>query len=178
MLITRANTTELVGAVVLVERDWPRLMLPDKILRLLVREDVVWPGFLLHALRSRRVRSFFEANASGTSDSMRNLSQAKLRRTPLLVLPLNEQRRIVEKIEALMARSRRAKEALDAIPPLLERFRQSVLAAAFRGDLTADWRAQNPDVEPADQLLERIRAERRRCWEEDYLAKQRAKGKC
>ncbi|MFK7988814.1 MAG: restriction endonuclease subunit S [Sandaracinaceae bacterium] len=76
-----------------------------------------------------------------------------------------------------MARSRRAKEALDAIPPLLERFRQSVLAAAFRGDLTADWRAQNPDVEPADQLLERIRVERRRRWEEDYLKKQRAKGK-
>ncbi|MEZ4327217.1 MAG: restriction endonuclease subunit S [Polyangiales bacterium] len=91
--------------------------------------------------------------------------------------PLNEQRRIVDKIEALTERSRRAKEALDAIPPLLERFRQSVLAAAFRGDLTADWRAKNPDVESADKLLERIRAERRRRWEEDYLAGQRAKGK-
>ncbi|MCR9159118.1 MAG: restriction endonuclease subunit S [Nannocystaceae bacterium] len=70
--------------------------------------------------------------------------------------PLDEQRRIVSKIESLFARSRRAKEALDAIPPLLDRLRQSILAAAFRGDLTADWRAQNPDVEPADKLLERI----------------------
>lgn len=80
--------------------------------------------------------------------------------------PLNEQRRIVDKIEALTAKSCRAKEALDVIPPLLERFRQSVLAAAFRGDLTADWRAKNPDVEPADQLLTRIRQERRARWEE------------
>lgn len=94
----------------------------------------------------------------------------------LTLPPLNEQRRIVDKIEALNAKSRRAKEALEAIPPLLEKFRQSILAAAFRGDLTADWRAKNPDVEPASKLLERIRTERRRRWEEAELEKLRAKG--
>ena len=80
--------------------------------------------------------------------------------------PLNEQRRIVAKIEALTAHSRKASEALDAIPALLDQFRQSVLAAAFRGDLTADWREQNPDVEPAEKLLERIRAGRQAQWED------------
>ncbi len=44
------------------------------------------------------------------------------------------------KIEELTARSRRAREALEAVPPLLEQLRQSVLAAAFSGRLTADWR--------------------------------------
>jgi type I restriction enzyme S subunit len=91
--------------------------------------------------------------------------------------PLNEQRRIVAKLEDLLARSRRAKDALEAIPPLLEKLRQSILAAAFRGDLTADWRAKNPDVEPAEELLKRIRVERRKKWEEAELAKLRAKGK-
>ncbi|MBE9212671.1 restriction endonuclease subunit S [Plectonema cf. radiosum LEGE 06105] len=71
--------------------------------------------------------------------------------------PLNEQKRIVRKIEALQRRSQRVKEAIDAIPQLLDQFRQSVLAAAFRGDLTADWRENNPDVEPASVLLEKIR---------------------
>jgi len=80
--------------------------------------------------------------------------------------PVNEQRRIVARIEELTARSKSAREALRAIPPLLEKFRQSLLAAAFRGDLTAEWRRQNPDVEPAEVLLERIRVERRRRWEE------------
>ena len=89
--------------------------------------------------------------------------------------PLNEQRRIVAKIEALQARSDAAKEALDAIPPLLEKFRQSVLAAAFRGDLTREWRAQNPDVEPASVLLERIRKERKARFIEDTAEKARAK---
>ncbi len=98
-------------------------------------------------------------------------------RASLLPLPpLNEQRRIADKIDALQAKSRRAREALEAVGPLLEKFRQSVLAAAFRGDLTAEWREKHPDVEPAEKLLERIRAERRARWEEAELAKMRAKG--
>ena len=52
------------------------------------------------------------------------------------------------KVDELTARSRRAKEALDAVPPLLDQLRQSILAAAFRGDLTADWRAKNPNSSP------------------------------
>ena len=96
---------------------------------------------------------------------------------PFHLPPIAEQRRIVAKIEELQARSRTAHETLEAIPPLLDKFRQSVLAAAFRGDLTAEWRAQNPDLEPASVLLERIRAERRRSWEEGELEKMRAKGK-
>ena len=63
------------------------------------------------------------------------------------------------------------------MPPLLEKLRQSILAAAFRGDLTKDWRAKHKDVEPASKLLERIRAERRKKWEEGELAKMKAKGK-
>lgn len=105
------------------------------------------------------------------------INQDALSQLPVPVPPLNEQRRIVAKIEDLSARSRAAKEALDAIPPLLERFRQSVLAAAFRGDLTKQWREQNPNVEPASVLLDRIRQERRHRWEQDYLDQQKAKGK-
>lgn len=85
--------------------------------------------------------------------------------TSIDVPPLAEQRRIVARLDALQAHSRAAREALADVPALLDTFRQSVLAAAFRGDLTADWRAKNPDVEPASVLLERIRKERRRGWE-------------
>jgi len=90
--------------------------------------------------------------------------------------PFAEQRRIVAKLEVLQERSRRAREALSEVGPLLEQFRQSVLAVAFRGDLTADWRAAHPNVEPASELLQRIRNERRRRWEQAGLAKYEAKG--
>lgn len=91
--------------------------------------------------------------------------------------PVNEQRRIVTKLEVLQARSRRAREALDAVPPLLEKLRQSILAAAFRGDLTKDWRTKHKNVAPASGLLKRIRVERKKKWEDAELAKIKAKGK-
>ena len=90
--------------------------------------------------------------------------------------PLNEQKRIVARIEELQARSRRTREALDAIPDLLEQLRKSILAAAFRGDLTKEWRESHPNVEPATELLKRIRIERRKRWEEVELKKLKAKG--
>ena len=104
------------------------------------------------------------------------LSKTEVLSTSLPLPPLNEQKRIVTKIEALQTRSTAVKKELEAIKPLLDQFRQSVLASAFRGDLTKDWREQNPNVEPAQVLLERIRVERRRRWEEAELEKMKAKG--
>ncbi|ACC83247.1 restriction endonuclease subunit S [Nostoc punctiforme] len=112
---------------------------------------------------------------SGNNQQALNKSRVQLMSFP--VPPLNEQKRIVANIEELNDRTQRAKEALDSIPQLCDRFRQSVLAAAFRGDLTADWRDQNPDVEPASVLLERIRRDRRCRWEELEVAKMQSKGK-
>lgn len=112
-----------------------------------------------------------------TGTTIKNVSLKTMRGFLVPLPPLNEQKRIVTKIEALQTRSTAVKEELEAIKPLLNQFRQSVLAFAFRGDLTKDWREQNPDVEPAEVLLERIQVERRRRWEEAELEKMKAKGK-
>ena len=57
--------------------------------------------------------------------------------------PLAEQRRIVAKLDALTARTARARADLDRIPALAARYKQAVLAKAFSGELTADWRLRN-----------------------------------
>ncbi|MBN8722755.1 MAG: restriction endonuclease subunit S [Acidobacteria bacterium] len=67
--------------------------------------------------------------------------------------PLNEQRRIVAKLEVLLGKVDGCQKRLEKIPRILKRFRQSVLAAACDGRLTADWREGNKDVEPAINLL-------------------------
>ena len=71
-----------------------------------------------------------------TGSAIRRLVLKQIRKAEVPLPPLSEQRRIVEKIEALATRSRRAREALDTLPALIDRYRQSILAAAFRGDLT------------------------------------------
>ncbi|XYH97538.1 restriction endonuclease subunit S [Sorangium sp. So ce1128] len=141
-----------------------------------IRPTATSPRFTASWLASPAGREAIIDSATSAT-GLYTLSISKVETLPIPVPPQAEQRRIVAKLETLTTKSRRAKEALDAIPALLERFRQSVLAAAFRGDLTADWREKNPDVEPAEELLKRIRAERRRRWEEAELAKMRAKGK-
>jgi type I restriction enzyme S subunit len=65
--------------------------------------------------------------------------------------PLSEQRRIVAKIDSLSAKSKRARDHLDHVPRLVEKYKQAILAAAFRGDLTREWRTQRC---PADQWSE------------------------
>ena len=81
-----------------------------------------------------------------------------------LLPPLNEQRRIVEKIETLFARLDKGEEALRAVRTLLARYRQSVLKAAVTGQLTADWRADNR-LEHGRDLLARILQTRRDTWQ-------------
>lgn len=127
----------------------------------LILRGGIEPQFIRHYLLASK--AYAESLASGTT--FPELSAARMKQLELPLPPLPEQRRIVARIEALQARSQKAREALEAVGPLLEQFRQSVLAAAFRGDLTADWRAKYPNTEPARDLLDRIRQERRQKWE-------------
>jgi type I restriction enzyme S subunit len=138
-----------------------------------LRPIEVEPAWLFLIVKSR---PFVDAMASLVQGALYPaVRPADIRAYRFALPPLAEQRRIVAKIEALQARSQRAQKALAEVGSLLEQFRQSVLAAAFRGDLTADWRAAHPNVEPASELLHRIHAERRRRWEQAELAKYEAK---
>ena len=105
-----------------------------------------------------KITQAVKAAAHGVA--MPHMTKQGMENWQIQIPPLNEQKRIVAKIEELRERSQKARSHLSAIPNLCDKFRQSVLAAAFRGDLTADWREQNPDVEPASVLLERIRRDR------------------
>ena len=118
------------------------------------------PGELIPLSYLKEYFNFTDLRFYISGSAQPKLNQKNLNRIEIPLAPLNEQRRIVAKIEAVKARSQRVKEELDAIAPLLDQFRQSVLAAAFRGDLTTDWREKNPDVEPATRVLESLREKR------------------
>ena len=76
-----------------------------------------------------------------------------MRRISVAVAPLAEQKRIVAKVEELIARVNTAREHLAKVPQILKAFRQSVLAAACSGRLTEDWREEQPAVQSADSLF-------------------------
>ncbi len=67
-----------------------------------------------------------------------------------LVPPQNEQTRIANKLDSLLAKVDAAQTRLDKIPTLLKRFRQAVLAAATSGELTKEWRINKELIKVAD----------------------------
>ena len=138
----------------------------------LVLKGGIEPKFIRHYLLASK--EYAESLASGST--FKELSGSRIAELELPVPPLGEQKRIVARIESLQKHSRAAKKALEVIPNLLDQLRRSILAAAFSGDLTKEWRAKHPDLEPASELLKRIRIGRRKRWEEAELEKLKAKG--
>lgn len=78
LLITRANTTELVGRTCLAEEDYPNLMLCDKTLKLVYNEQIN-PYFLNEALKSFNSRRQIESYATGTGGAMKNITQSEIK---------------------------------------------------------------------------------------------------
>ncbi|MYV97572.1 restriction endonuclease subunit S [Streptomyces sp. SID3343] len=113
LLISRANTAELVGRSVFVDRAPPRLMLSDKTLRL-SPVDGCNPRYLNLANLSPSARSHYEREATGTSSSMKNVSQKVIRRTPIPLPPRAEQDRIVAIVDELMGLLRRLRMEMTA----------------------------------------------------------------
>jgi len=101
-----------------------------------VNEKLVAKEFVFYYLRSRREHLL----SMGQGGTQQNISQTILKVYPILLPPINEQRRIVEKLDRIFDRLRKVRDELSHIKKLIDRYRQSVLTAAFRGDLTANWR--------------------------------------
>jgi type I restriction enzyme, S subunit len=130
--------------------------------------DGVLAEFVYHYLRRTKFRDEAASHMTGTAGQLRVPSDY-MRNVQIPLCPTNEQRRIIDRIQKYFEQLRIARQALKEVPPNFRQFRQSVLAKAFRGELTR----RNPNDEPAEKLLERIGRERRSKWE----AGLRAKGK-
>jgi type I restriction enzyme, S subunit len=79
---------------------------------------------------------------------------------PVNVPPPNEQREILVRVNTLLRQSQNARQELIRIPRLIERYKQAILAAAFKGTMTAELRAgvDEPSAPPA---IEKLEAERK-----------------
>ena len=82
--------------------------------------------------------------------------------------PINEQRRIVEKLDFLFEKTKKAKEIIEEIKVDIENRKISILDRAFKGVLTSKWRNENK-VSDVKELLKFINDEKIKKWEEECL---------
>lgn len=147
LLVSRANTSEYVGASVLVGDTRPRLLLSDKSLRITPKPSVR-TEWLWRALQTPSARRQISSLATGTKDSMRNISQRSLRSVVLPTADAAEQSRSLAAYEDVEVGQQRLASQLELQSKLSLALRRAVLAAAFEGKLTG----RQSDTEVIEEL--------------------------
>ena len=118
--------------------------------------------FLYYALTDLIADLYAKTHGSG----MVHVTKGKFEETQLMLPPLNEQHRIVAKIEELFSELDKGVESLKTARAKLNIYRQAMLKHAFEGKLTEQWREENKDkLGKPDQLLARIKQEREAHYE-------------
>lgn len=130
---------------------------------LLIRAgDFFIPEYLFYFLSGPDMQNLVKERMTGSA--VPHLFQRDVKEFVLEVPPLKEQHEIVRRVEQLFAYADTIEKQVNSALTRVNSLTQSILAKAFRGELTAQWRAENPDLisgeNSAAALLEKIKAER------------------
>ena len=131
ILITRAGPKNRVGISCLVENTRPRLMISDKIIRFHLVEVGISERFISLCLNAGPTWNYLESAKSGMAESQMNISQGKLRAAPIPLAPIDEQRRIVAKVDELMALCDQLKASLATVQTTQLNLADSLVDAAI-----------------------------------------------
>ncbi|MDP1771702.1 MAG: restriction endonuclease subunit S [Methylobacter sp.] len=128
----------------------------------LVSDNLVNPFFVQHALNSQDGYNQSQKYTHGVGNQ--DLGLTRMIKIILPVPPIEEQTEIVRRVEQLFTYADQIEQRVKDAQARVNHLTQSILAKAFRGELTADWREQNPDLisgeNSAEALLAKIKADR------------------
>ena len=157
MLMTRKGPRQRAGVTCLVRKTRPRLMVCDTVYRFRCNESVVAPAYLELVLNSPSIVAEIDKRKSGISDSGVSLTHEKLYSIQVPVpLRKQDQEAIVETVEDQLSVIEYLEFDLDAKLKSTQGLRQAILRRAFTGQLVT----QDPNDEPATELVRRITTER------------------
>ncbi|CAN7485301.1 hypothetical protein [Rhizobacter sp. LjRoot28] len=106
--------------------------------------------YLFHWLRHPEFTGYVNEVSHGLS--MPRLGTESGKQAPFVLAPIAEQKRIADKLDALLVGAGTCRDRLGCVPIILKRFRQAVLDSAMNGALTADWRAVQDFAETGTEL--------------------------
>jgi type I restriction enzyme, S subunit len=135
LLVSRANTPELVGDVAVATNAGRGLLLPDLIYRVGLGHDIE-AHFAAQVFLSTRVRGLIQATARGSSQSMVKLRGEDIREWPVPRANAQQQRTLVSAVTEQLDSSARLRAAVERQLALLEERRQALITAAVTGGIS------------------------------------------
>lgn len=164
LLLIRSNgSVDLVGKVAVISENDTEYLYAGYLIRVRLNKERAAPKYISYCLQSPQLRQVIENIARSTS-GVNNINSKELASLEIPLPPLPEQHEIVRRVEQLFAYADTIEKQVNNALARVNNLTQSILAKAFRGELTAQWRAENPDLisgeNSAAALLEKIKAER------------------
>lgn len=156
LLTIRSNgSVDLVGKTSIVDENSQGMAYAGYLIRIRLDHKKAIPEFVNYCLSTTGTRLLIEAMARSTS-GVNNINSQELCSIPVYLPPIEEQAEIVRRVEALFALADQLEARIAKAQALTERLTPALLAKAFRGELVP----QDPDDEPASELLRRLRESR------------------
>jgi type I restriction enzyme, S subunit len=135
LVVSRANTRELLGSAAVVEREYPRLMLCDKLYAFSLDRRRADPRFVAFLLGTRRLRDLIEIEATGSSPSMQNISLREIVNLPMDLPGIDDQHRVLEAIDALTSKIDNLIAEAERFIELARERRSALITAAVTGQI-------------------------------------------
>lgn len=135
-------------------------------------EDVISKELFLEITSTGWFDEICKKGSDGTTQRIR-LQKDKFFNQKIWLPEKDEQKIILEKIRVFKNRLELLSKQIEIQEYLQQKLKQAILQEAIQGKLTADWRTQNPDVEPASELLKRIKAEKAQLIKEKKIKKEK-----
>ena len=157
-----------VGSIGLVPKEVRGLVSPAYVV--FSTTDKLLPELLFHFLKS--TEGLFEISKYSRGTVRKALRFQDLCQISMPIPTIDKQIFIIEKKRKVETEESKLKEEITHQQILLKKLRQQILQDAIEGKLTAEWRQQNPDVEPASELLTRIQAEKEQLIKDKKIKKQ------
>jgi type I restriction enzyme S subunit len=133
LLVTRANSPELVGSTAVVPRVRRRLLLSDKIFRIRTTPDVD-PRYVAVVASGSRVRAICAASSNGASQSMANIRFEEVKAWPIPPASPTDQAEIVSRVESSQRTVGQLRAKIGSQLELLAERRQALITAAVTGE--------------------------------------------
>lgn len=157
ILMTCAGPRNRCGVTSFVKETRPRLMMSGKMYRFRADQHKIDPSYLEAFLLSQDAKVAIDRMKTGINDSGLNLTHSRFLKLNIPLAPLNEQKRVVRKIEELFSKLNNGIENLKNARAQLRIYRHAIFKHAFEGKLTHEWRIKNKAaIEPVSKLLCRV----------------------